>query len=297
MQVDRDLNKRNQVGIFNPGVTYEVSVRFSNASPRANNDDNQSDSRGIGIKVHHNSGAPHVISADSNDSELKGSQGFTMNSTDSFFADTAETYRQFMQRALLESEENFGKSIAKWLAFDVDPRLAFRVVRSLLKIRSSKASNPLGLQYFSITPFQHGTGSEAPIVKYSVVPCGGAWQENFDSTDKNFLRTNLKKHITSKPACFRFLVQHRTSDTLNIEDPTQPWSAKVAPFEEIATITLPAQAPAEEKSCEKIVINPWNTRPEHKPVGGINRLRLSNYLMSIERRQKTAVSESQDSAR
>ena len=38
--------------------------------------------------------------------------------------------------------------------------------------------------------------------------------------------------------------------------------------------------------CEHMVFNPWNRLPEHRLLGGVNRMRLADYLASRQVRRK-----------
>lgn len=291
MQVASDLALRDQVGIFQEGRKYNVLARFSNGSPRPNSHDKEADSRGFGLKVVGVDG--DYLLKNAVGSEVDTTQEFTMNSSDRFFSDTAETYHRFMQIALLETSD-FG-SAAKNFVLEMlnifklkNPALGVRILKAFQEIQAVKATNPLAINYFSISPFQHGQGSSAPIVKYSLQPCEGTWEEPVNEANPHFLRENLIKHISSKPACFRFMVQNRYwRDFSSVEDPTQRWDEEQSPFREIARVHFPQQRLVDERSCEREVINPWNTLPEHKPIGGINRMRLGGYLFSIRARQMT----------
>lgn len=288
MVVASNLKESDRVGIFqSPAQEYPVFARFSNGSPRPNGHDSAPDTRGFGLKVLNVPGKNML--QDIVGAAEQTTQEFTMNTSDAFFADDAATYRRFMQIALLETSDftqaatnqvfehfKYGRFLLGWRV-----KTAFEDIQTF----SDKTFNPLGIQYFSITPFQHGNGNSAPVVKYSLRPCDGVWEEPVDRNDPNFLRANLKAHIQKKPACFSFLVQDQNGNS--VEDPTRPWKEKKSPFREIARIQFPAQDLVNEATCEHAVINPWNTLPEHKPVGGINRLRLSGYLMSIKARKKS----------
>ncbi|MES2963213.1 MAG: hypothetical protein V4760_04925, partial [Bdellovibrionota bacterium] len=216
-------------------------------------------------------------------------QDFTLNSSEPFFADNAYRYSQFMKILTFEAPtlEKAGGMFIKKLIFDGHPIIAARVTNAFLKIRGLKATTPLGLAYFSITPFQYGDGADAPVVKYKMEPCRGVFKEAVKAGDPFFLRNNLKARMEKEGACFKFMVQQRVRGHWTLEDPTNSWSERVAPFSEIARIQFPAQPLMAENMCESVVINPWNTLAAHKPVGGINRIRLPTYLLSVESRRKT----------
>lgn len=288
MKINYDISQYDQVGIFRPGAEYPIFARFSNGNPRPNGIDKDADSRGFAFKVQNVPGSPllpHIAGADS-----EFTQDFTLNSTSTFFADSAETYGKFMRIGLLETQ-NFAEAattFVKSVIFkDFHPLLATRIAIAFKKIQGVKVTNPLGIPYYSISAFQHGASTTAPLVKYSVMPCRGPWQEDdVDTSRPNFLRENLRKHMKAKGACFSFMIQNR-DETFLVEDLTEPWSEDMIPFHEVARIEFPPQEFVDEAKCEAAVINPWNTLPEHKPVGGINRVRLSSYLMSIEARKMT----------
>jgi hypothetical protein len=65
-----------------------------------------------------------------------------------------------------------------------------------------------------------------------------------------------------------------------VEDPTIPWREAAAPFRKVATIHIPAQdfTCRERKSfSEGLTFTPWHSLPDHRPLGGINRVRGAVY--------------------
>jgi len=186
------------------------------------------------------------------------------------------------------------------IAADFKLTKAYRVYNAFSKIQNVRATNPLAIEYFSISPFQHGLGQNSQVVKYKVTPCKGVWFESVDRANPNFLQHQLKNTLRADDACFSFQVQklpkypynrspYKTQAdkikyaTKKIENPTIPWHS---PFKEFARIHIPAQDPVDDQTCDRSVINPWNTLPQHQPLGGINRLRLAAYLFSIEMRNR-----------
>jgi len=286
LEVNPQLQKN--VGIFQKGASYDVTLRFSNGSPQISGDDRSIDTRGFAMKVHNVPGR-HLLGDHAMISNETMSQDFTLNSSVPFFSDNAVRYRDFMKILSLEAPtlEDAGKRFIIQLLKQGHPLIAARVTNAFSNIRNVKVTNPLGISYYSITPFQHGSGPDADVVKYKVTPCRGEWQESILANDKFFLRTNLIKHLKNKSACFKFMIQERTNESLAVEDPSKTWSEKKSPFKQIATVQIPVQNPMDEMDCEKMIISPWNTIPEHKPLGGINRIRLPTYLMSVTKRRQT----------
>jgi hypothetical protein len=72
-----------------------------------------------------------------------------------------------------------------------------------------------------------------------------------------------------------------------VEDPTVRWHERDSPFRRVATINISSQdllAQTERNFGERLVFTPWHTRWEHRPLGGINRVRRAVYLASSELR-------------
>jgi hypothetical protein len=63
-----------------------------------------------------------------------------------------------------------------------------------------------------------------------------------------------------------------------IEDPTIEWSEKDSPFIPVAKIQIGAQVPEQGEACEIRSFTPWHSIAEHRPLGGISRVRKDVYL-------------------
>jgi len=77
-----------------------------------------------------------------------------------------------------------------------------------------------------------------------------------------------------------FLIQPRTSSSMDVEDSRTEWKEAQAPFYRVATIHIPAQVfdtPAQNQFCENLSFTPWHALPEQKPLGVTNRLRKVIY--------------------
>jgi len=286
MVVREDLQEGDAVGIFQPGKQYDVNIRFSNADPFASQDDSVGDSRGFAMKVLGVDGQklfedyPHL-------QDEPNTQSFNLNTVPQFFSDNALTYRDFMQMALLESDGKTAKAVRRFVPklLVKNPALAFRVITTFAKITSSSPENLFEAEYFSIAPFQHGNGTFAPVVKYKVESCDDVIHDNV-TEGPNFLSQNLQSQLSQNGACLKFMIQDYKAG-LHVEDLTRPWKESVSPFRELARIYIPKQDLVASEIVRNWVINPWNTLPEHKPLGGINRTRLTSYLFSIMSRSRT----------
>ena len=96
----------------------------------------------------------------------------------------------------------------------------------------------------------------------------------------SYLREALTRHLSERDAEFDFLVQPRTSPAMSVESTTVEWAESEAPFRKVATITIPRQtfsSAAQEEFCENLSFTPWHALPEHRPLGGVNRVRRVVY--------------------
>jgi hypothetical protein len=89
---------------------------------------------------------------------------------------------------------------------------------------------------------------------------------------------------------FDFSVRVRHSATPDdAEDASRWWTAPLDRTVRLASIAIPKQkflAPDQVYDGEHMTFNPWNCLQQHRPIGGINRMRLAVYLASQQVRQK-----------
>ena len=113
----------------------------------------------------------------------------------------------------------------------------------------------------------------------------------------DYLSEALERHLRTREAVFEFRVQPQTDPvTMPVEDASIEWDEEASKPIPVATLTIGVQevdspegrALAEE--CEAMAFSPWNALAEHRPVGGINRLRQSVYLASQVKRAAKSVS-------
>lgn len=97
----------------------------------------------------------------------------------------------------------------------------------------------------------------------------------------------------SKPVVFKFQVQRRDASSLNvaedIENVCNEWPESKFDFVTVATLTIPPQdfdSPERRAACENLFFTPWHGVAEHRPLGGINRMRRAVYDASSEFRHQ-----------
>jgi len=229
-------------------------VRFSNGSPSGSGSpDADADVRGMAVKIMGVKGTP------------LGSQDFVLMSSPRFFSKDAADYME-----LHEALGAGGLTLVKYLA--TQPRNALIVNGARIKI-----DNPLAPTYFSPVPSRAGDSA----MRFKFVPCGKVPAAK-DKNDPNFLRRALVETLSQQSACFDFYVQVNENPQRNpIEDPRLDWDEAESPFLLAGRLTLPKQSgidsPEQLAFCENASFTPWNTQPELRPLGQINRIRKVVY--------------------
>jgi hypothetical protein len=152
---------------------------------------------------------------------------------------------------------------------------------------------PVDNRYYSGAPFAFGDGK---AMKFSAVPIGRTPAAP-DVSNPNYLRAALHACLTgegAKAVVFDFQLQVRDAADLqdkidnDIENACFEWDETKYPFASVATITIPPQdfETAERRTlCERLRFSPWHGITEHRPLGGINRMRLGVYRASADLRQ------------
>jgi hypothetical protein len=253
-------------GMFIPAKTYQAWIRFSNGSGDPTRADVKRDARGMAIKVLGVAGTKLL-----EDDAAATTQDFIMINHPVFFATDPARYRSFMDDA---NSEHFYRKLR--IPFD----LGAKGTMIALETRSSKISNPLQARYWSMVPYQLGTGAGRQAVKYSARACSATVDPMPHKPDHDFLRDALRNTLKEGEACMEFLVQPRTSSSMDVEDSRIEWKEAQAPFYPVATIRILQQAfdtPEQNAFCENLSFTPWHALPEHKPLGVTNRLRKVIY--------------------
>ena len=299
------INKRIpdglRVGLFSqPGKRYKTLIRYSNAAVTLAPDlSGGNGSRGMAIKVFDVGG--DVLVGDKGNNN----QDFLMINTSTFAFPNVRSYQRLTD-ALVNSPSG------------ADPRAAFnpeglaqkdlvdlgKTMKVIGQIRAKTVRNPLEVRYFAAAPSTLGNDR---VMKFSAEPCDGEKEqapfEDTNAVSSNYLREAMIARMSEKKnVCLNFQVQVLTTDQVRnhrsanaydlIEDASQEWDESEFPFLNVAKITIrsPQQldAPsATQRKCESYAFNPWHSLTEHRPVGGINRLRQPVYVGSTGNRTET----------
>ncbi|MCW8093368.1 catalase [Alteromonas sp. ASW11-130] len=254
-EVNHDISASLKYGLFAKPARYRAHVRFANAST---SDDADRDLRGLSIRVGGVSGNPVWGNP--------GFQDFVLNSHPVLFAATPEEFLSFIEAQRNESVIWHLLTPTNWDSLFI-----------LLTARNNPTS-PFDIRYWSTTPYQLGDNQ---AVKYSVRPCSNFQSELPGELTNNYLRAAMQNHLENTDACFDFMVQRQTNnDDMPIEDASKEWDEADSPFVPVARLLIKQQPfiSAEAiKQCEETAFNPWQSLPEHKPLGRMNYVRKQVY--------------------
>lgn len=246
-------------GLFAQPGSHRARIRFANASGE---DDSKKDLRGMSIKVFDVTGEPLWGEP--------GVQDFLLNSYPALFAGTSEDFLKFIRAT------HRGKVLSYFIN-PLDPH--FAALHLLIKARKHHTS-PFDIPYWSTTPFQLGH-DERIAVKYSTQPTSNITSDMPETRTKHYLSDAMQAHLQRGAARFDFRVQLQADpENMPIEDASVIWDEQDSPFVTVAEITINGQSFRDDESmcrCEQISFNPWQCLPEHKPLGGINRVRKRVY--------------------
>ena len=264
--VNDDLPPALAQGAFVAGKTYKTWIRFSNGDADPTRADIKGDARGMAIKI---IGVPgeNLLPAESNAT----TQDFILINHPVFFVDNPETYLSLIKKV---NSSNPLVNLAAPVALGLKGALI------AAKITGKTIANPLETRFWSMVPYRLGDDQHKQAVKFSARPCTLGTTKIPTAPAEDYLRTAMRATLAAKDACFEFLVQPRTTPSMSVENSMTEWQEAEAPFIKVATITIPKQffdAPAQREFCENLSFTPWHSLPEHRPLGGINRVRRVVY--------------------
>lgn len=262
-------------GIFKEAGEYKAFIRFSNANPSVGSD-MRKDVRGMAIKL----------------LDVKGKKLAEGEEDCSTFDFVTISYDVFLTK---DVEEMFyftkaffnGMLNALWFMFNPfnsHLRVFWNFITS-----SQRATSPLDIQYYSMTPYLLGEKA----VKYSAKPQQHKLAKIPNPPVENFLRIALRDQLLEGPMEFDFMVQRQTDPAkMPIEDSGKRWSQKLSPFIKVASIIIPKQEFETAERMEygdNLSFTPWRCLAENRPLGGINRCRKFAYrAISLFRHDQNA---------
>jgi hypothetical protein len=268
--VPAQLPERARIGLFKEASTHQAWIRFSSAFSSIESD-GKIDVRGMAIKVMGVEGEKLLESE-----KLERTQDFLLINTKVFFSPNTAEYVKFA-REYVKNESTLGYVLwpTRW-----------RQAGILYRAGRTPMSNPLTSQFWSSVPYKLGDAA----VKYSARPCGGVVAgKNGSSPD--FLREAMASTLRTGEGCFEFQVQFQADAAkMPVEDPSVEWAESVSPFVTVASVKVAKQtfdSQAQMDYCEALSFTPWHSLPEHRPIGGVNRIRRAVYERASTLRHTT----------
>jgi hypothetical protein len=262
--VNADIPAELRRGVLAAPRSFTAWIRFSNGHGKPQ-DDRIRDGRGMAIKLTGVDG-PKLLAQE----EEAKTQDFVMISSPAFFIRNASDYVSFLRAS--KYQVPFAFFLTHW-----------HELRAANAIVEDKGGEVFEQRYFSMTPYLLGER----YIKFSARPVdcgsGAALPPSVAAPPgaPDYLRDRMIAWMSSKDACFTFAVQPQTDPaTMPVEDPTIVWDETKAPFIDVATIRIPKQrfdTDAQQSFCENLSYTPWHALAEHRPVGGINRVRKVVY--------------------
>ncbi|MDC0664119.1 hypothetical protein [Marinobacter sp. SS21] len=266
--VNDDLPRRLQLGVFRPGRSYPVYVRFGGPGPRVVPDIDDNGILSMGIKLMGVAGRKLLT-------DEKHTVDFSGISAPSF------TTPNVFENIKLQREIGLGTP-AWYFLNPLDPHVLDLLMQALY---ARTHANPLETTYYSCVPYQYGKGR---AMKFRVRPRLERSSPVGKLTD-NYLRDAMVATLTHGEVVFDFAMQLQTDPvSMPIEDASIVWDERQSPFIPVATLVLPPQVfdvPAQHAFARNITINPWHTLAVHRPLGNQNRARKTIYQSTSRMRQ------------
>ena len=259
------LPEDKQIGVFKKSnEPISAWIRFSNGAPEgAKKPDSDADIRGFAIKLMNVPNTP------------KGSQDFLGITSPRFFSRDSQDYLDLFNAV----RKGFG-GIAFYAISN--PTNAY-----LLNNARVVPTNPLKTDYFMPVPSKIGNQS----MRLAFLPCklNSSEHPNFDHTEHDGLGIALAAGLSTKNACYEIHVQINQDPLKNdIENTTLAWDTRKSPWFLAGQLSIPVQEGVNSKQqmnfCENLSFNPWNSQPEIRPLGRINRIRKIVYENMAEMR-------------
>ena len=267
-------------GLFSRAGHYPVIVRFSNSSPFPQADAIP-DGRGLAIQVHNVSG-PLMTTSDG------PIQNFVMVNHPTFIVPAVKDYLAIEQARVGRNKLN---RVLQLLTRGRTNPLSWRwnSLSAVASIFTQPPAHPAAYTYYSMVPFRFGNW----IAKYRVTleSRRQEWlfQTAIDSLrHSDAMRRTLAETLRNNDLIMSFEVQLRTSENkMPIEDASVEWPQNESPYRQVGRLILPRQD-IDLPSTQRIndaSFNVWHGLVDHRPLGGINRLRRQVYDLSASWRQ------------
>ena len=287
--VHEPANADYRVGLFQKRATYKVLLRPSNGATGVRSDVGR-DAHGLAMRVLlsktdlEQSGLALMVTPET---RYPFGHDFVLMDEPSFFVPNIDALAELF--AIIREEDPWQKAVnaVSLLSRQDDP---LRVIALLAKTFTRRLKHPLATVFHSASPYALGADY---VVKYSVEPANPQrFAQLAAPADADSLRSALAASLREEPIELKFFI-HALSPRMVprghgslahvVENATLDWSALGAVKVQVASIELPLQDPTTTESlqaAESFHFNPWHALEAHRPLGSLNRARLSAYRAS-----------------
>lgn len=254
-----DIPEHLRTGLFETPKTFNAWIRFSNAQPKVL-DDKKKAPRGMAIKV------LEASTSNLHDDPMgANTQDLVLTTNEILFPGTVKLY--------LQSLKGLFGNFLYMIPILLNP-CNWKGAYSIFKGKK-RVANVLEENYFSATPYLFG---QDKAVKWHVKPLKAKTSTIPKNPSANFLTQRLSADLSTQSATFELYAQFQSDPTLEpIEDTSVQWKT---PLVKLATIHIPSQTfdtDERNKMSEQMRFSPWHCLPEHRPLGGNNRVRKVLY--------------------
>ena len=282
LEIEPDLPPHLAQGMFTTAGVHDAIVRFS-TNPGDLLDDVISVPRGLAFKILEVQGERLPEAAEAS------TQDFLMANGKVFGAPDPKAF--LMMLRLLARTTDRGEELKKLLSMLLGATQSVlhtlgHESQMLARLGGAPNLHPLGETYYSQTPYLFGRN----VAKFSLEPVSAGLREvtgmKVNAHGRpDALREDIAETLIEQGGVWHLRAQLCTDlATMPIEDPTILWNEYDAPFEKVATLSVPPQLSwdngASNALDERLAFNPWNGLAAHRPLGAINRVRHAAYAMS-----------------
>ena len=272
------LPEQHRTGLFaKPYQTFGSIIRFSNGNDDA--DDKKKNIRGAAIKVFLPEQTTNLATTQY---QPAPSQDFLLVTGEAMFIDSIQTVHDLLKHLMIEKKK--GPSFFLSNAFNGGLRLMWNASRAKVKIPT-----PFAGTYHSAAHYAFGEDKAArysltqnQCIGTNVIPRKNKNAMKVPRTNPNFLSAQLIADINQSspnPICMTLAMQIQTDKKLaNVESPDRKWKhPEPIAVAELRIETHTDEALFKDSECEDMSFRPWHSLVEHRPIGGLNRLRKFAY--------------------
>jgi len=253
-----ELPESLQIGLFKGRRTLKAWVRFSNAAQNITADYKRG-VRGMAIKV------LQVGEDPLQEDKMGQTQDFVLTTNKFIFPGTVKKYLQSL-KGLFTNFLYLGVIFLNPFNW----RGILTLVNAMIRV-----PDILEATFYSATPYLFGEGK---AVKWQARPLVPGTTKMPENPRPDFLTHRLTEDLSKGEFSFGLFIQQQENPVRQpIEDPNIEWTT---PLIQVATLTIFQQSfdtTQRKQQAETMSFSPWHALPQHRPLGGINRVRKSVY--------------------